>query len=496
MQPHIGRWHTRYRVIGERGSGSAFLENAVRPRVAEVYAAAVDRARFDDPAVYVLRRVHTELTVVGLSTASEAETAQRWAARIFADAMHAITCDTGRTELVMRFEDTADYVAHFLADLLGGKAWERWYYGAFSVYRGLELSEAVRRILIDFADELPAVFRRLADMGRLRAVISRVSRESAGDIWRTAIRRMPEASPEEFRIFLRTAIALSDALELWTDAHPLESELLLQYIRTAPPEPDWKQPHALAGAVYTAFHFLDGIGLLSLDAPGVLERFDRLGEPILDSLEWLDHEWLTAALRAHLSSKSTVSAVAVRTRPAALSPLQLRVLELLWQLLEAGTVTLPEPDPQSHANALALFAAVSSAESTLAGHSATPAIIEWLLARWKESGASPSETAFPPAQRLASRIAVILQREVISPHLPQSQESLLPKAPAPKLEALALRSHKLLQGDLIESSCAGVFLLSRAVLEGRATQLAAALGLSPPAGPACARRRMGGGRSR
>ena len=477
MQPHIRQWHTRYRVIGEPGNGVALVERGVRERAVTSYADAIERAFASDPAVYVLRRVHTEVTVASPAAASEADNARRWAAQIFAGVIRTVTCEGDRADLVMRFEDVGDYVTHFIVDLLDGVAWDRWYYGAFSEYRGFDAGETVRRILVDFADELPAIFRRLAAKGRLCTVLSRLSIESAGDVWQIAIRQVPKASPEAFRIFLRTARTLADKLELWTSG-PSEDELLLQYFRTSPTDPDWKQTRALAEAVYAAFDFLDRTGLLVRDASGVFEQFARAGEPLVESLDWLDHEWLAAALRAHLSPKSKADEAAAIPRPLALSPLQLRVLQLLLQLLKAGGVTLPESEPDSHANALTLFAALSSAQPTLADHSATPALIEWLLARWQASSASRSETALPPAQRLGSLITLILQRDVASPPLPQPKESWWLKMPGPKIGPVALPSDPSSEGNLVESTHAGVFLLSRAVIEGRATQLASAMGLS------------------
>jgi hypothetical protein len=53
--------------------------------------------------------------------------------------------------------------------------------------------------------------------------------------------------------------------------------------------------------------------------------------------------------------------------------------------------------------------------------------------------------------------------------------------PGPKIETAALPSDAPSEGNLVESSRAGVFLLSRAVIEGRATQLASAMGLSTAA---------------
>jgi hypothetical protein len=478
VQAHITHWHTRYRVVGGGGAGIERLDRVARERVAAAYASAVEGAFAGDPAVYVLRRVHAELTVQAPSFDTEIETARRWAGRIYAGVVRTITREGDRPDAVARFENTADYVARFLADLLDGAAWERWYYGAFSAYRGLATPEAVRRILLDFAAELPAVFRRLAQLGRLRATIRTLTPDDAAEVWRTAIRRIPDPpSPEAFRVFVRAAIALARALEIGTDALPSEDEILLQFFASAPPEPDWKQPRSLAEAVYAAISFLGDTGFLLWTAPGARERLVRNRDALLAPLEWLDREWLAGALDARLS-RPVGPGEPLRPAPSArLSPVQRRVLEALLQLLASRAAPLPDGAEHVPEYALALYAALSAAEPDLASHPAAAAILETLIARWQaEAAKAASQVA--ASRPLLSFVASVLAGDTTA------RDAASPIAPAvgphpPAHDALALVPAAT--ENAVACSCAGLFLLSRAVLEARLTQLADALGLSVPA---------------
>jgi hypothetical protein len=477
LQPHIQRWHTRYRLAGNCRDAIAFIESGIRKRVIDPYGAALERAFSEDPSVYVLRRVQAELTVPSPTVATEAEIARRWAGQIFAGVLRTITRYSDRSDFVMRFDDTSEYIACFLVDVFDDIAWQRWYYGAFNAYRRLDPPEIFRRILLDYSDQVPAIFRRLAALGRCREMLSRLSIESAGDIWRNAIRRSPEQSCEIFRIFVRTACELASALDLWITEAPREDEILLQYFRTSPPLPDWTQPRALAQAVQSVFQFLIASNWIEVQVPEALVRFDRDAASAVASAEWLDREWLVSTLRSvFLASRSSSRPIRI-ARASSLSPMQVTLLQALRQLVESGAVSLPHRNPQSCANALALFAALSVSNPALAAHSAAPHFIDWLLARWAESLNRLANHSLPELQ-LAAVIDDLIE---ISPNLiPRAQSASLPVPSQMPTRQQTIVTRPLLSApaeNVIESACAGLFLLSRAVMEARATQLATALGL-------------------
>lgn len=444
MRPHIRRWHTRYRIAGDgAGGGMARVENGARLRMSEAYEAAIECAFGDDPAVYVLRHVHTELTVANPTVADETAIAQRWAQQTCAAVITTVTRHGDDTSAVMRFEDTPDFVAHFLADLIDGSAWDRWYYGAFSIYRGMSVDDAIRHVLLDFREHLAAIIRRLNALGRWRSTLARIPPEVARELWQTAVRELPEqATKEQFRPFVRAAIRIAEALALWAGETPAESALLDDYCETGPLAPDWKQPRALAESVLQVLIFL---------ARNVKVRFAAQHDlatvsATVEEFEWLDREWLASAIESFLREEPE-SSTPSGARPLALTALQRRIVELLEQLLANGTVTLPDSEVTSERNALALFAALDAAEPPLASHAAVPSVITWFLRSSAHS---------------ASR-----QPSAVIDQLPSAAKSAATHPAASS------------QSRVLPSRYAGVALLTRVLLEARVASLAAALGAVP-----------------
>src|SRR5687768_13937919 len=132
MDGYIEHLHCTYRVASTSAATSALparLDRLVRERLMDAYAAALDQALGDDPAVYVLRQVDYALSLVFDSRATDAELARRWGQRMAGAVVHRIA--RGDDDL-LRFNNQADYVARFVADLLKDTAWGCWFYGAFA----------------------------------------------------------------------------------------------------------------------------------------------------------------------------------------------------------------------------------------------------------------------------------------------------------------------------------------------------------------------------
>jgi hypothetical protein len=423
--PTIARWRTRYRVGGENRGGAERLERAVRERAAESYAAALEEVFGADPAVYVLRRVRMDLTLVNAAMADEPSIARKWGERTCAAVVQTVMRHGDDASRVMRFDDTSAYIAQWIGDLLEGVAWERWYYSAFARYRALSVDDAIAAVLLENRQHLAAILRRLGGKRLVPALLARMPREVARELWNTAIRGEPHAaSREEFRVFVRAAFAIADALELWVNARPEESEIFEEYCATSPRSPDWKQAPALAEAVFAVLLFLQRRS--SVRRAAVSEP-PRVREAVA-AFEWLDREWLAAALEVWLRNEEPRELAAAR--PPEMTALQRRIVDVLRQLLASGVAVLPDAEAASERNALARFAALAAAEPSLAAHAAVPAAVAWVLQQ---------QTASAPA---AARVSSSAQ-------------------PAPA----------------IESACAGLFLLTRVVIETRLTQLAEAYGL-------------------
>jgi hypothetical protein len=165
------------------------------------------------------------------------------------------------------------------------------------------------------------------------------------------------------------------------------------------------------------------------------------------------------------ATPAVIQVTAAAAGRAMLSPLQRKVMELLLRVLATGGVTLSTAEPDAPSNALALFAMLCAAEPGLASRSMIPSFLRWLLEHWRRSHGS-----------LADVIEALLQRHSISDgrlRIPSSADA----NPGATTTEPAQTAPAVGQQDWIESRCAGIFLLSRAVLEGRVAQLASALGL-------------------
>jgi hypothetical protein len=565
LEPCIRQWHTRYRAAGGGGTAVARFERDVRPRAADAYTGALEAAFGHDPAVYVLRRLRVGLTVVNPSLADDAVIARRWGVSAVAAAARLIARHGDDTSLVMRFESEAAFVARFLADLLDGVAWDRWYYAPFARYRGRTFSHAVRDALVDSREVLPEILRELTRAGCLRGIIAHLSHEAARELWDDVIAPAREApTAEDFRLFVRTAVAIVDAVAMWEGARPSEDGILALYFATVPEPPAWTRPRELAQAVLAVLSFLRAMGLvrtahdsdetavcaaiapfewldrewlaasialvetiairaavppvtlpsevprlvvraamsiadtLSLwcgappdeetvlawcaaldmpaaDVPRELARVvmavlvllrerglvhARTGETrtrvrdAVESLSWLERAWLAPALESWTEDAADAPSMPVTPRRSSLTALQARILTLLRDLLRAGDLVLPNQAIESHRNAVAAFAAIVTVEASLAEHPATAFTIAWVL---QSIARATRDQPAPSAARVAAVIGKILGQP--------------PRAISSNTE-----------GRLVESRFAGVFLLSRALIDARVPQLAAALGAEPFAG--------------
>src|SRR5262245_8475829 len=127
MDGRIGHLHCRYRIIGGRGSdGSAqmILDRLARGRVAESYAEALGKVLGDSPAVYVVRSVSAPILFASKANMADPRLERLWGERLAGAVLRHIAQGDYNTDNVVTFADQADYVAHFVADLIEGVAWD------------------------------------------------------------------------------------------------------------------------------------------------------------------------------------------------------------------------------------------------------------------------------------------------------------------------------------------------------------------------------------
>jgi hypothetical protein len=500
VQPHIGRWHCSYRIVNgqpEAALAVASLERDVRSRVLDLYSEVLAQALQDDPAVYILRNVRVDLLFHGASSADRTALARKWAARTASEVICGIIKHAGDSSQLTRFTDEPEYISHFIADLLDNAAWQRWYYGPFSRFRLVAKHEAVLAVLLESREHLAAIFRHLAGLGRLRAALDLLDANASGRLWREAV-QPPASVPSEneFRTFVRAAYDLINALELWAAGPPSEDRFLSEYAAERPTVPDWMDRRSLASAVLSVVRFAARRGLLARIHEATAESLHERITERAAVLDWLDLEWLVQMLAEYLTShRSAALALRLEVPTKALSPYQTLLFERLRQLVDAGMLSLDSHIPDSESNALGWYAALVAADAELASKAGAASAVKLLLACWKVLLASPEPITLLEAIRSGGVGRVLAGLEG------SAQEAVRTAAAVGSAEQDAIRAAAAIgapaadvltaligtmpirvsdkSGATIESHCAGLYLLLRALIDSRLAQMAAASSAEP-----------------
>jgi hypothetical protein len=340
--------------------------------------------------------------------------------------------------------------------------------------------DAVLGVLLENPGHLTAIFRALARLGCLGAVLDLLDVRASRALWTGAVAPPArEAEPAEFRVFVRAALEIIEALGLWT-GEPVEEERLLgAYVAAHPPLPHWTDRRSLALAVMHVLRFAQRRRWLVLPLHPTAEAPAPALAETLARLDWLDTAWLAASISEwFIQTTPTASGTlpARRTRQTA-TPTQQRLLERLRQILRARVVTLDFQVPKSESNALRLYAALAAAEPELAVHPAARSIIVLLLAAWKlilESGEALELPGRP--------IENLFDLPFSSAHHTLRAVAALGEPAAELLTALIAQSAEEAaesREGSIETSCAGLFLLLRAITEVRLQQIITSRNVGP-----------------
>ncbi len=300
MDGRIGRLNCRCQVLGAPESAGALqarLERVIRDRLAGDYDAALQEALGDDPAVYVLRHVRARLTLVLAPETTDKYVAQRSSARMAGATVGCIAREVEGHNLV-RFADQAEYVARFVMDLLAGRAWNRWFYGAFGALRYLDLREALHTVLDENRAYLPAILRYLYRYGGLAALLAALGMKESAWLWSLARGGEP-LDHADAESLLSITLKLFDRLDLWRGTRPEPSLLLDAFVATQQLPIDWRDQEGLTNAVLEIALFL----LRSSDV-NLPERVDEMFQSRLhDALSgwnWLRADRLESGLLALL----------------------------------------------------------------------------------------------------------------------------------------------------------------------------------------------------
>jgi hypothetical protein len=292
MDGRIGDLHVRYRT--PRGSlataaGIPAVDRALATRLGDAIAERLGRVLPPDPSVIVVREL-TARVALGPSDwsldARAVDRISRASCAALADVLHADPPD-----LVMRFDDEPAFIGSFIVDLLGGTAWDRWYFGAFQRYRDGDMKATLAAVLEDHRQYAPLVFAWLARRGRLAAVLSLIGSAAA----RRLVAGGPGpavATPPDLGVLIQAATQLLHAIGWSGQSDEAVQEAVAAYLATGPVPPSWRDRRSLSAWVLAC---ADGTAAALARA-----GFARAHPPARDTvrgllagaLDWLDRTWI------------------------------------------------------------------------------------------------------------------------------------------------------------------------------------------------------------
>jgi hypothetical protein len=178
---HIGRMRNLYLVGTDHPApeqARARLDDVARLRVAEVCRGVLDLAlNRENPSVWFIRRLEFDLAL-DLGAADPEAIARLWGENIAQGLLRTLMAgeDGGN---VIRFDNRADYLARFIADLAADRAWQQWYYSPMASLRSLPRTAAIRETFLREPAMALAVILRLDANGDLARTASLLSESDA-----------------------------------------------------------------------------------------------------------------------------------------------------------------------------------------------------------------------------------------------------------------------------------------------------------------------------
>lgn len=377
MNGRIAQLHNTYRLMGQTELSADLrdrLDRIASQQVASAVSGALTELFGGEQTVYVLRNVNASLWLRWQTDVPDLHLAQRWGQQLAGDIVRHIAHDVGDGHNLVRFDNQAHFVASFIRDLLDGRVWDKWFYGAFHPYRETAVDQTLRQILHANRSHLSAILHQLADAELLEPLLSVLNPASQQELWRDGLKAAPLLDLDGLRALWQTACQLLEQAGLWPHVPPNSEALWQAYIATLPFSADWREKRSLAAAVCAIVQFL------SYEARPLLPSDDATFQARLQQatqrLAWLDHQWLYERLNVWF--RQTPAAPLRPIRPVT-TPRQQAILDDLLTLLQARAVRLEMDQPDSAANALRLYTALISHAPRWEGDEQATALIARLL---------------------------------------------------------------------------------------------------------------------
>ena len=347
MDGRIARLACTATVAAGDGPSVTHADGVLRTELPAALSAALERALADDPTVYVARSLRCEVQ------AGSGATGEALAGSIAALVVSAVRDPDREGAGLVRFASTADYLAAFLAALVRGDAWRRWYFEPLRRF-ARPRAAAVLLALDDEGHDLASVLLALHRSGELGRVVSAVGEEALAGVWPSPRRARPRQT--EWLSLVRLALDLAHVLGWDTpdrqDLHAVAAALA----DGADADLDWADPVELAHALARAVRL-------------IAARPARADDPSADQLpawlDWADADALVQDLsvrpRPALPPDAPAGAPVTMARP----PRTRAVEAILTRLVASGAASLDDRYPVT--GSVVLWAALVEQMPEVAG---------------------------------------------------------------------------------------------------------------------------------
>jgi len=379
-----------------------------------------------------------------------------------------------------------------IADLLAGSAGSHWYYGAFQRHRQADVPATIRAVLGDGGVEAPRILEWLSRHGHLNELLRQLgTREVRRLLLAEGVEPASNSDPGAGSGDTTLAAAAIQLLEQilrvpgprWT-AHALA----VTFLQAGTPPANWGNRRTLSARVLELVRFV-----LARAEPHAIKpepvNIESVRELLEGPLDWLDGPWLSEQLTQ--LAQDTQSTIATPARAAAprrplLTPRHDRILEALARQLREGRIGIESGDDEETLAVRLLAAATVTAGSDAPLDRALVAAVEDIARASCASQPAPRPSHSPVDRPHDADERLSLQR----------QQSATPRSEPPSdVGALSRHGRSALElfraiaatktAPLAESGettpAAGLYLLSRAVLDLRIPALARQSSVALPA---------------
>ncbi len=328
MDGRIGRLACTATVVAGDRPSVAHANGVLRTELPAALAAALDRALADDPTVYVARSLYCEIQ------AGSGATGEVLAGSIAAQVVSAVRDPDRDGSGLIRFTSTADYLAAFLAAVVRGDAWRRWYFEPLRRFARPEPA-GVLLALDDEGHDLAPVLLALRRSGELGRVVTAVGEDALAQVWLDTRRARPRQA--EWLSLVRLALDLARVLGWDIPEHQDLQAVASGLGGSAGTDLDWTDPVGLAHALARA------VRLISARPP---HGSDPSADELPAWLDWADPETLLQGLSAGRPRPALPPDVLAGATAAAARPPRTRAVEaILARLMASGATILDDRYP-------------------------------------------------------------------------------------------------------------------------------------------------------